>query len=93
MKTPIFLFGLGVIVLITLSAAGLTQTFQVVNAFCIFNCAAEDLKNRLQANADCIKTQIEVGIPGRTTYGTEDLSTDGKEVRGNCVINDTNILR
>jgi hypothetical protein len=57
-----------------------------VNAsFCIFDCAAVDLKNRLQANADCIKDQIMMGVPGRTAYGTEDLSGDGKIITINGV--------
>ena len=52
-----------------------------VNAsFCIFDCAAVDLKNRLQANADCIKDQIMMSVPGRTAYGTEDLSSDGNVI-------------
>jgi hypothetical protein len=58
----------------------LLADIEPAKAFCIFNCAAEDLKNRLQANVDCFQNQIMMGVPGRTAYGTEDLSADGKEV-------------
>jgi hypothetical protein len=36
------------------------------------------LKNRLQANVDSFKNQIELGVPGRTSYDTEDLDSSGK---------------
>jgi len=61
----------------------LAQLPSSVNAFCIFNCAAEDLKNRLQANVDCISNQISMGVSGRTAYGTEDLDSEGKKVEVN----------
>lgn len=61
-------------------AGSIVMNIESAKAFCLFNCAAEDLKNRLQANVDCFQTQIMTGNPGRTAYGTEDLSADGKEV-------------
>jgi len=72
------------IVLVGVMLAGSSSSFLTATpaqAFCLFNCAAEDLKNRLQANVDCFQNQIMMGVPGRTAYGTTDLSSDGKEVR------------
>lgn len=71
-------------------AGSIVMNIELAKAFCLFNCAAEDLKNRLQANVDCFKTQISLGHPGRTAYGTEDLSADGKlvEVRGQWLTED-----
>jgi hypothetical protein len=62
---------------ITLIFSIFTSSAPVNASFCIFDCAAVDLETRLQANADCIRDQIMMGNPGRTAYGTEDLSSDG----------------
>src|ERR671918_1344336 len=49
-------------------------------SFCIFNCDAVILRDKLQAHVDCLENQIMMGVPGRTNYGTEDLDSEGKVV-------------
>jgi hypothetical protein len=80
MKVKIVLFNIILVMVVIMIAIAPSLTTNVM-AFCLFNCAAEDLKNRLQANVDCFERQIMMGVPGRTAYGTEDLSSDGKEIR------------
>lgn len=74
-----------IILLVALITIGIitttTTTTQQVNAFCLFNCEAEDLKNRLQSHVDCLERQIDMGTSDRTAYGTEDLSEDGLKVK------------
>jgi hypothetical protein len=71
-----------VIVVGTVIMFGLLATAAPVNAsFCIFNCEAQDKLKRHEALADWLRDQLLMGTYGRTAYGTEDLSSDGKEVR------------
>ncbi|MGC1135816.1 MAG: hypothetical protein WA941_23530 [Nitrososphaeraceae archaeon] len=71
-------------------AGSIVMNIESAEAFCLFNCAAEDLKNRLQASVDCFERQIMMGQPGRTAYSTEDLDSEGKlvEVRGQWLTDD-----
>ena len=70
--------GLVIIALMNSLCASVALALQSVQAFCLFNCEAEDLKNRLQANADCYQNQISMMLYGRTDYDTEDLDSTGK---------------
>lgn len=68
--------------LILLSLAAMVPSFvgSANASFCIFNCDAVILKDKLQAHVDCLENQIMMGVPGRTDYGTEDLNSEGKIV-------------